>query len=326
MNTANPSRDSLLPTVLVCALLVALGGCSAADAAPEDVSQSELGVGAFAECELPGPARRALGAAMRVLRSRGVELSGEVIVAFDHSHGSSSLELIFGGSGAWAAGAAIGLPRPRVQALLDEVGSNAGLLAGVSIPIPFDGDWRSLSFYLEAFWGFDAGVASGGRWRMLWSSTPGEAGEAGFWGTLTLAHGAGLCRGGTIAYASDEEINIVQAAWNHLVAQDRGEAREPASYARGTRSGGTDIRCNRQAASENFDALEACVARDRGRGGRGCLFDDGVRYRNREGRPVQICGERSGGGYSCDRDRLLECLEWSGGEACFDDCLLISGI
>lgn len=312
----------------VWALAALLAGCGTAyPGTPEDVSQSELGVGVFGECELPGPARHALGRGMRLLRARGVELSGELIVAIDHAHedGSSSLELMFGGGGAWALGAVVGLPRHQIQHLLEGVGTNAGLLAGVSIPIPFDGDWRSLSFYLEAFWGTDAGVVSGGRWRVIWSSLPEEVGEAGFWGTVTLAHGAGLCRGGAIAYAADEEVNVVEAAWNHIVGRRRDADREPASYARGTRLDGTDIRCNRQAALENREALGACIEHGRGRGGRGCLFDESGRYRSR-GRSVPICGERSGGGYVCDEGRLLECLEWSGGMSCFDDCLLMSGI
>lgn len=68
-------------------------------------------------------------------------------------------------------------------------------------------------------------------------------------------------------------------------------------------------KCNRAAALNSFTALHSCV---QGGGGKTCLTDP-VRY------PSMLCGQGSGGGYTCKLDELFACICNGGGEACFGD-------
>ncbi|GAC1352155.1 MAG: hypothetical protein NVSMB1_12190 [Polyangiales bacterium] len=196
---------------------VVASGCVAAtdDNDSAMTRADEISIGIFAECELPIPVRRPLARLTRLLRSMGVELAAEAIIAYDHdlTNGANTIEILFGGEPAIALGHRLGKGW-----LLRGLAGSAGLLAAVTIPLNFDGSPTQIHWALDAFYGGDLYAAAGGRWKILWSSLPSEIGQEGFWASVTVATN-GACRAGPLSFVSDGEINVIQSAWKAILSR-----------------------------------------------------------------------------------------------------------
>jgi hypothetical protein len=222
MTTVSFVRDSArtLPGLLLAGAVAS--GCSAAapssSAATTNATTEDLSVGVFGECELPTPLKPVLSKIAHALHSRGVEISGEMILVYDHdlTSGDNTVELLIGGAAAWSLGSALGLGSEKLQGMLDEVGGEAGILGSVTVGLDFGGDWEGINFALDAYSGADVFAGSGGRWKVIWSTKQDEVGQEGFWASVTVATD-GLCKGGGVAFASDDDLNVLRRAWDYLV-------------------------------------------------------------------------------------------------------------
>jgi hypothetical protein len=186
---------------------------------------ADLSIGVFGECGLDGALKPLLGSLMHVLESKGIDLSAELLIVYNKelNSGENTLEILFGGGGAATAATAAGLAPAQLASLLENFGGEAGLLAGATISLDFDGTFGNVHWSFDAYSGADLYAASGGRWKLIWSQDPSEIGETGYWASITVASGA-VCKGGAVVFASDGAITTL---WNLITGGPTPPARPP---------------------------------------------------------------------------------------------------
>jgi hypothetical protein len=219
-----PFASSTGPVPQLCLLVLLAFVCAACSGAPAENTRStneELSVGVFGECELPTPLQPLLDSLGEALGAKGIEISGEAILAYDHDLqcGGNTLELLLGGETAWSLGAAIGLGQSDIQGLLDNFGASAGLLVTATVGLDFGGNWEGIHFAIDGFDGGNVFGAGGGRWKILWSTDKSEVGEEGFWASITVATD-GACSAGGVVFTSDSDDNVLKNVWDDLTGHD----------------------------------------------------------------------------------------------------------
>jgi hypothetical protein len=238
-----PFASSTGPFPQLCLLIVMALVCAACSGTPGEnarATNQELSVGVFGECELPTPLQPLLDSLGAALGTKGIEISGEAILAYDHDLqcGGNTLELLVGGETAWSLGAAIGLGQSDIQGLLDNFGASAGLLVTATVGLDFGGSWEGIHFAIDGFDGGDVFGAGGGRWKILWSTDKSEVGEEGFWASITVATD-GACSAGGVLFTSDSDDNVLKNVWDDLTGHDHSsDAGAPCGDGGASRDGG----------------------------------------------------------------------------------------